>query len=151
MFLLSFQPNKLLNTKRDQNTMTPFARFLLVTAAFLLAIGVMLGAFGAHALRNLVPEPALLTWQTGVLYQFIHAIGIAILGVLVLWVPKLPFAKATGSLFLVGILCFSGSLYALVLTEWSLLGPITPLGGLSFIAGWLSLAWGLIKLPKAKA
>lgn len=130
--------------------MTPFARFLLVIAAVLLAAGVILGAFGAHALRNLVPEPALLTWQTGVLYQFIHAIGIAWLGVLVLLVPQLPFAKVTGSLFLVGILCFSGSLYALVLTEWSWVGPITPLGGLCFILGWISLVCGLLRLPASK-
>ncbi|RUO44410.1 DUF423 domain-containing protein [Aliidiomarina taiwanensis] len=127
--------------------MTPFAKFLLVTAALLLAVAVMLGAFGAHALRNLVPEPALLTWQTGVLYQFIHALGIALLGVFVLLVPQLPFAKATGSFFLVGILCFSGSLYALVLTEWSWVGPITPLGGLCFIVGWVSLAGSLFRLP----
>ena len=92
------------------------------------ALGVAAGAFGAHALDT---HPRIDVWKTAALYHVFHAI--------VLVVPALPVA--TRYLFTAGVVVFSGSLYGLVLLEQPWLGAITPLGGLSFIAGWLWLGW----------
>jgi uncharacterized membrane protein YgdD (TMEM256/DUF423 family) len=106
--------------------------------------GVMLGAFGAHALRSRLTEAALATWHIGVTYQLTHALALLAVGVLALQ----PWARDAGAerlltgvgiAFVAGIIFFSGSLYALALGGPRWLGPITPLGGLSFIAGWLLL------------
>jgi uncharacterized membrane protein YgdD (TMEM256/DUF423 family) len=109
----------------------------LVIAAVVGASGVALGAFGAHGLRSRLDEAALATWQTAVLYHLIHALALLAL---------VLFARATGrsvtvpaSLFGAGIVLFSGSLYLLALTGARWLGPVTPFGGLAFLAGWLSL------------
>ena len=100
------------------------------------ALGVGLGAFGAHGLRNVVSEPALLaTWETAARYHLVHALALG----LVAAHPASP--KVAGLLFVGGIVIFSGSLYALVLTEQRWLGAITPLGGVALIAGWLVLAF----------
>lgn len=92
------------------------------------ALGIAAGAFGAHALGE---HPRIDTWKTAALYQVFHAI--------VLVVPALPIA--TRILFASGVVLFSGSLYGLVLLDQSWLGVVTPLGGLSFIAGWIWLGW----------
>jgi uncharacterized membrane protein YgdD (TMEM256/DUF423 family) len=97
--------------------------------------GVMLGAFGAHALTQLTQEERLLhAWDTGAKYQLIHALAVMLVAVH----PAKP--KLAGMLFTVGVVLFSGSLYALALTGIGFLGAITPLGGLAFIAGWIALA-----------
>lgn len=127
--------------------MSPQIKLFLVTGCLFLAFAVIFGAFGAHALRQQVAEAAIATWQTGVLYQFIHGLGLLFIGSLLLRFPELTGFKVAGILFIVGMLFFSGSLYGLVLTNWRWLGPITPLGGLCFIAGWVSLLWSLIRLP----
>ncbi len=116
--------------------------------ALLAGIGVMAGAFGAHALENIVSPDRLDTFETAARYQMYHAIALFVLG---LKDPDLPRAKWVGYLFLLGILLFSGSLYLLVLTDTSWLGAITPLGGVAFIAGWLLLAMGYLekKTPKS--
>jgi uncharacterized membrane protein YgdD (TMEM256/DUF423 family) len=99
------------------------------------ATGVVLGAFGAHALRQIVLDPHLIeVWETAARYQQIHAV--ALLGVAAH--PAQP--KWAGRLFVAGIALFSGSLYLLALTDVRWLGAITPLGGLAFIAGWVALA-----------
>jgi uncharacterized membrane protein YgdD (TMEM256/DUF423 family) len=106
---------------------------------------VVLGAFGAHALRSRLAETALQAWETAVTYQFNHALALLAVG---LWlrfiVPggigagrTLDFA---GAAFAVGIFLFSGSLYLLALGGPRWLGPVTPLGGIAFIAGWVALA-----------
>ncbi len=92
------------------------------------AIAVAAGAFGAHALGS---HPRLDTWKTAALYHLLHVIALAI--------PGLPVA--TRWCFTVGIAIFSGSLYALVLLDEPRLGAITPLGGVAFIVGWISLGW----------
>jgi len=109
----------------------------LIAAAFAGASGIALGAFGAHALRARLEPAALATWNTAVLYHLIHALALLALAL---------FARATGrsvmlpaTLFTAGIVLFSGSLYLLALTSWRWLGPLTPLGGVAFIAGWLAL------------
>lgn len=92
------------------------------------ALGVAAGAFGAHALQT---HPRIDVWKTAALYQMFHAV--------VLVVPAIPVA--TRVLFTAGVVVFSGSLYALVLLDEPWLGAITPIGGVSFIAGWLWLGW----------
>ena len=95
----------------------------------------MLGAFGAHALKGILPPEKLLVFETAVRYQFIAALGIQ-LGALARPARDYPL-----KLLLIGSLCFSGSLYLLLLTEQRWLGPITPLGGLGMIIAWLTLAY----------
>eukprot|EP01127_Copromyxa_protea_P006236 TRINITY_DN16055_c0_g1_i1.p1 TRINITY_DN16055_c0_g1~~TRINITY_DN16055_c0_g1_i1.p1 ORF type:complete len:113 (+),score=22.62 TRINITY_DN16055_c0_g1_i1:1-339(+) len=104
------------------------------TGCFSCALAVTLGAFGAHGLKKHV-EPAMLeVWSTSVNYHFIHAFGM-ILNALA---PRT--SERAGLAFLIGSCLFSGSLYALVLSQKKWLGAITPFGGLSFIAGWVLLA-----------
>jgi len=110
------------------------------------AIGVALGAFGAHGLEGLVEDTRLETWQTASRYHLVHALALLAVAAH----PRQP--TPAGALFLAGILFFSGSLYALVLAEaaggsarW--LGAVTPLGGVLFIAGWLFLAFGPRRTP----
>ena len=102
-------------------------------------LGVGTGAFGAHGLRTHVGPEMLAVWQTAVLYQLVHALGM--LGIAALK-PRLHqrLANVAASFLLGGIVIFSGSLYALVLTELRMLGAITPIGGVSFMIGWLLLA-----------
>lgn len=113
--------------------------FLLLGALFAL-LGVALGAFGAHALRERVSPADLEVFETGVRYQMYHALGL----MAVAWAAaRWPGGATTaaGWLFVAGIVVFSGSLYALVLSGVRWLGAVTPLGGLSFLAGWAALAW----------
>ena len=98
------------------------------------ALGVALGAFGAHALKADLEEAGLMdTWRTAVLYHLVHT---ATLLAISLAKADLRFEKAILYCWTGGILLFSGSLYGLCLTGWSFLGPITPFGGLLFISGW---------------
>lgn len=99
------------------------------------ATGVMLGAFGAHGLKSIVTDPHLLeVWDTAARYHLVHALAIGLCAAH----PGRP--RAAVALFALGIALFAGSLYALALTDVRWLGAITPLGGLSFIAGWIALA-----------
>jgi len=103
-------------------------------------LGVALGAFGAHGLRARLSADALAIWKTAVDYQFYHALALLLVG---LWAMQQP-ARAlnvAGTCFALGVVLFSGSLYALALSGVRVLGAITPLGGLLFLCGWLSLAW----------
>jgi uncharacterized membrane protein YgdD (TMEM256/DUF423 family) len=115
------------------------AKFFLLLSAASCGLAVVLGAFAAHGLKGRL-EPALhAAFNTGVEYQFYH--GLALLGVAVLhqhWQGSSLLASA-GILFLLGVLLFSGSLYGLSLLQWKWLGPVTPLGGICFIAGWSCL------------
>ena len=126
---------------------------LLTVAALLGATGVGLGAFGAHGLRVQLGAQGLETWQTAVTYHLIHALAVLAMGV---W---LRVAATTGSAataapaltafagwsFAAGVVLFSGSLYLLALGGPRWLGPVTPLGGVAFIVGWLSLAWAALR------
>ncbi len=103
-------------------------------------VAVALGAFGAHALRNRLSSGRLETFETGVRYEFYHALALfAAAWAHAQW-PASPLPSLAGWLFLAGTLLFSGSLYLLVLTNKRFLAAITPLGGLAFIAGWVCLA-----------
>jgi uncharacterized membrane protein YgdD (TMEM256/DUF423 family) len=104
--------------------------------SLLMFLGVSLGAFGAHALRGKLDVYGIDIFKTAVLYHFIHAIGILIVGVLSKENSNLNLAAL---FFILGIVLFSGSLYLLSVTGIKWLGAITPLGGLAFLAGWLYL------------
>lgn len=119
---------------------------ILAFAAVLAALSVAIGAFGAHGLAKLLEQAGRTnTFETAVRYQYYHTFGLFILGIL----AKDLSVKAiniTFYCFTLGILIFSGSLYALCLSGITLLGAITPLGGLLFIAGWLNMAYSAAKL-----
>ncbi|HEX7047409.1 MAG TPA: DUF423 domain-containing protein [Gammaproteobacteria bacterium] len=121
-------------------------RTLLIAGALLMAAGVVLGAFGAHALKGRLDPEMLAVWQTAVQYHLVHALGMVVIAMAALHWQNAQFAIA-GWLLLAGILLFSGSLYVLALTEVRWLGAITPLGGVAFILGWLWLAWAASRLP----
>lgn len=109
----------------------------LMTGAAYGLLGVILGAFGAHALRDRLGENLLRAWQTGVEYQFYHALALLGVGLLMQHgAASANWANAAGWCFALGVLLFSGSLYALALGGPRLLGPVTPLGGLFLIIGW---------------
>jgi uncharacterized membrane protein YgdD (TMEM256/DUF423 family) len=101
---------------------------------------VVLGAFGAHALKATLSPEALSVWQTAVQYHFWHALAL-------LATPQLAgaWARAAGWLFVAGVLLFSGSLYALALDAPRALGMVTPLGGLALVLGWLAFAVAAIR------
>ncbi len=103
-------------------------------------LGVALGAFGAHGLKSKVSSEMLAVWQTAVQYHLVHALGLVLIGILCQLLPEASLVRTAGWLLLAGTLLFSGSLYALVLTNTRLLGMITPLGGVAFLFGWLLLA-----------
>lgn len=112
--------------------------------ALLAFLGVALGAFGAHGLRGTLSAADLATFETGVRYQMYHAFGLVIAAWAVArWSGGL--AHVSGWLFVAGVVLFSGSLYALVLTGQRWMGAITPFGGLCFLAGWALLAWTAFK------
>jgi len=111
--------------------------------ALLAGLGVMLGAFGAHALKARLPGDLMAIFETGNRYHMYHALGLMAVGLMAHQAPRRAFAVAGWGLF-VGILIFSGSLYALALTGIGVLGAITPLGGLAFIVGWFALAYGCL-------
>jgi len=111
----------------------------LAVGAIAGAIGVALGAFGAHALKSRVTEDLLAVFEVGVRYQMYHALAL----LAVAWAAgRWPgnWINASGWLFVAGILFFSGSLYLMTLTGARWLGAVTPIGGLCFIVGWIALA-----------
>ena len=120
------------------------ARLFLLFGAGYGLLGVAFGAFGAHALRARLAPDLLAVFHTGVEYQFYHAFALLAVGVLLLVKPA-PALPVAGWCFALGVLLFSGSLYALALSGTRWLGAITPLGGLLFLAGWGALFWGVLR------
>ena len=118
--------------------MSPTHTFVF-TGALLAGSGVALGAWGAHGLESYLGNANTGAWDTAVLYQFIHAISLILLG---LWCERPPDRLATpaGWLFVLGVLLFSGSIYGLTLNGTRWLGPITPLGGSAMLVGWALFA-----------
>ena len=114
-----------------------------IIAAISGFLAVLLGAFGAHVLQNRVEAHLLEVWKTAVQYQMFHSLVLLVIS-LNAKLPCSPYLRRAGALFVAGILLFSGSLYLLVVTGISRLGMITPLGGLSFLAGWLYLIHWLV-------
>jgi uncharacterized membrane protein YgdD (TMEM256/DUF423 family) len=120
--------------------------------AFLLALAVAFGAFGAHGLRGRLDAYSIGIYEKAVFYHFVHALGILIAGALAASGALSPSAcRRAGLLLLAGIVLFSGSLYVLAVTGWRALGMITPVGGLSFIVAWLALGVSLSRaVPSGK-
>ena len=107
---------------------------------------VALGAFGAHGLKGRVAADALGWWQTSVQYHGLHALALLAVGILLLQRPGVAPLRYAGALFLFGIVLFCGTLYAMALGAPRALGMLTPLGGLTLLAGWAALVWGVRRL-----
>jgi uncharacterized membrane protein YgdD (TMEM256/DUF423 family) len=123
------------------------ARFFIAIASLLGALAVTGGAFGAHALKAQLSEKALNTFELGTRYQMYHALALLLVALLLLQAPDNPWLVAAGWAFILGVVIFSGSLYALSLSGLKVLGAITPIGGVAFILGWIlmvlaSVKWG---------
>jgi uncharacterized membrane protein YgdD (TMEM256/DUF423 family) len=113
-----------------------------LTGAILMGLGVALGAFGAHGLRGRLDAYSMGIYEKAVFYQFIHSLGLLIVS----YLPKIgalssSAASTVCALLLAGVVIFSGSLYILAVSGHRWLGAVTPIGGLSFIAAWVMLAW----------
>ncbi len=127
---------------RNANTIVGIGAMLMLSA-------VLLGAFGAHALKTRLTPEMLAVYQTGVQYHLVHALGLMLVGVMC----KMQVSDhvksrrlALAAIFMgVGVVLFSGSLYALAITGMSVLGAITPLGGLCFITAWALVAWQMLR------
>lgn len=116
------------------------------TAAIFLALAVIIGAFGAHALEARLDAYSRGVYETGVMYHFFHALGMLIVSML----PRIGALSASRAswvcvLLAAGIVLFSGSLYALAISGVRMLGAVTPFGGLAFIAAWALLAYWLVR------
>ena len=111
------------------------------TGAIGLGLAVMLGAFGAHGLRTRLDAYSMSIWERAVFYHFIHALGLLIVPLLVRGTAR----EWVCWLLLAGVVLFCGSLYALALTGVRMLGAVTPLGGLSFIAAWVALTAAILR------
>ena len=109
----------------------------IIVAACSGALAVMAGAFGAHGLKERVDADLLAVWNTAAHYHLIHSVALLALALFGAAVGK--SVQLPAALFTAGMLVFSGSLYALVLSEVRVLGAVTPIGGLLLIAGWLTL------------
>lgn len=125
--------------------MPVFAKFCLAFGAFAGMVAVMLGAFGAHALRGRLAPDLLAVYQTAVQYQFWHALALLAIGALTLHLPGSMPLRWSGALMAAGIVIFSGSLYLLALTGVRALGAITPIGGAAWVVAWLLLAWSALR------
>jgi uncharacterized membrane protein YgdD (TMEM256/DUF423 family) len=115
-------------------------------AAAFLAVGVLIGAFGAHALEGRLDAYLRGIYETGVMYHFFHALGMLIVSIL----PRTGALEASRAawvcaLLALGIVLFSGSLYALAISGVRMWGAVTPIGGLSFVAAWVLLAFWLVR------
>lgn len=120
-------------------------RNFIIIAAISGALAVILGAFGAHALKAILTANQLQTFEVGVRYHFYHVAALLITAILYKEYPS-KFLVWAGYLFIAGIILFSGSLYLLSTVDGlKMLGMVTPLGGACFIAGWLLLAVGCNK------
>jgi uncharacterized membrane protein YgdD (TMEM256/DUF423 family) len=120
-------------------------RTFLILACLSGMLAVILGAFGAHALKEILSEYQLRIFETGVRYHFYHTFALFLTALLVRYLSK-RWTKIAGWLFLSGIVCFSGSLYMLAVADAlevgqlkAILGPLTPIGGVLFVCGWIAL------------
>lgn len=111
-------------------------RKLLLLGSVFGFSGVALGAFGAHGLKNILSPEMLSVFETGVRYQMYHSLAIVLVAILV---ERYPSLRLAGRLFGGGIILFSGSLYALTITDMTMFGAVAPLGGLCLLAGWVVL------------
>ncbi len=121
-------------------------KLYLSIAALSGVLAVMLGAFGAHGLRDKLTPALMSAYQTGVQYQFYHTLALLVVAILLQRLPQSLWLQVSGGLFVIGMLMFSGSLYGLALGGPSWLGPVTPIGGLCFMLAWLSLLVAALRM-----
>ncbi len=126
------------------------AQRFLVLGSILAGLGVAAGAFGAHALKDILDLPMLQVFETATRYVMYHAFGLCIVAWAIDRYPEQRLEKS-GWLFLIGILLFSGSLYVVSLAGIRWMGAVTPIGGLAFMTGWLLLAWGVWRDARARS
>ena len=114
-------------------------KYFAIIGAFMMMLAVVFGAFGAHALKDILNEHMMDVYKTGVEYHFYHALGLFCVSFVSTFSKKTKLIKFAGYFMFVGIVLFSGSLYILSYTGISWIGIITPIGGLSFIVAWILL------------
>ncbi len=119
-------------------------RWILLSGGVVAGLAVLLGAFGAHALKGQLSSNALSWYNTSVTYQTTHALALIACGFL----PRSRQSSLAALCFLIGIVLFSGSLYAMAATGITKLGIITPLGGLGFIAGWIFFCFAAARVGR---
>lgn len=112
---------------------------LIILGSIMMFLAVALGAFGAHALKRKLSADMIKIYETGVQYHLIHGLGLIIMGLLADRLEQTSLVLLAGWLLFAGIILFSGSLYVLSITGVRKLGAITPLGGVAFLAGWVTL------------
>jgi uncharacterized membrane protein YgdD (TMEM256/DUF423 family) len=117
----------------------------IVAAAILAGLGVVFGAFAAHALKSTFSAESMAVFETGVRYQMYHALALMMLGVISTRVENWSI-KVSGLCFILGTILFSGSLYALTILGNKQFGYVTPFGGVLFILGWLFLAMSVLQI-----
>lgn len=122
-------------------------RRCVAAGALLMLLAVILGAFGAHALQQVLSPRQLASYQTGVLYHQLHALGLVLVGILAGVAPRSPWSGRAAVLFVAGIALFSGSIYAMAAGAPRALGMVTPVGGLSFMLGWACVALHVLGRP----
>lgn len=125
--------------KKDLNSTTKQFLFL---GTLLMAMAVIFGAFGAHGLKKIVSQQMLTIFQTGVQYQFYHALGLFAVA-FIAYLHNKQSVKIAGNIMFIGVVIFSGSLYLLVLLNIKWLGAITPIGGVLMVVSWLLLAFNI--------
>ena len=130
-------------------------RFILVFAAINGALAIILGAFGAHGLRGEISEALLAAYKTGVFYHLVHVLALLFLAVFMLVLHQQNnnlsvWLRVSAYLWMAGITLFSGSLYGLAVSLGSWLGPVTPIGGLLLIGGWICLFIAIVRLSELK-
>ena len=133
---------------RSTTGLDPFARRCIATGAILMLAGVILGAFGAHLLESRLAARQLASYQTGVTYQLLHALGLVLVGLVGRASGVARRLRWSGRLMLAGLLFFSGSIYLMTAGAPRWLGAVAPVGGLSFMAAWALLAWHALR-PRA--
>lgn len=126
-------------------TLHPQAKKALVLGSGMLALAVLIGAFGAHGLKNMVEADKLVTFETGVRYHFYHGFGLMLVGLIQQNFQALSLSVSTWS-FLVGTILFSFNCYFYVLTGMKVFAMIVPVGGLLFVLGWIVMMIKILKL-----
>lgn len=127
------------------NEINVTAKLFLLLGSANAALAVMLGAFGAHALKARLDVSLLKAYHTGVEYHFYHALGLILVGIIAMNLPANIWLKSSGWSMFVGIILFSGSLYLMSIFNLRWLGMVTPIGGLLFILAWVSLCISVLK------
>jgi len=119
------------------------SKWLFILGSINMFLAVALGAFGAHALKAILPPDLMAVYHTGNQYHFYHALGLFAVAVAAAWFQPSRLFGLSGAFILAGLILFSGSLYVLSLTGQRWIGMVTPFGGMAFMTGWLLLAAGV--------